>query len=97
MSNNFYNFYVFVPQLDNNSGDWGWNFAMKWYWRTGLDIYLVSEDSIGGEICEVTGGVAGVGLHQPVPHPTPGLGLDIPVNTTLKLEIEIFQNSESDM
>ena len=45
----------------------------------------------------MTGGVAGVGLHQPVPHPTPGLGLDIPVNTTLKLEIKIFQNSESDM
>jgi len=57
---------------------------------------LVSEDSVGGEICEVTGGVAGVGLHQPVPHPTPGLGLDIPVNTTLRnasgLEREMFDS-----
>ena len=52
--------------------------------------YLVSEDSIGGEICEVTAGVGGVTLHQTVAGTTPGLALGIPVNTTLELERKIL-------
>ena len=52
--------------------------------------YLVSEDSIGREICEVTAGVGGVTLHQTVAGTTPGLALGIPVNTTLELERKIL-------
>ena len=70
-----------------------WRLRFKLCWEiilVGWSGYLVGEDSIGGEICEVTGGVGGVTLHQCAPPATPGLGLDIPVNTTLKLEMKIF-------
>ena len=42
------------------------------------------DDGVSGEICKVTSGVAGVGLHQPGPRARPPVSLNVPVNTFLK-------------
>ena len=46
--------------------------------------HLVRQHSVGGEICEVTGGVGGVAPEHSVAHLAPVVALDVPVDADLQ-------------